>query len=45
MTEGLDVLEAILALHQEDTTGAVLGGSPSRPVTVESVTIEGPAAA
>jgi cyclophilin family peptidyl-prolyl cis-trans isomerase len=37
VTDGLDVLEAILALHQPDDTG--LGGAPSREVTVESVTI------
>ncbi|MGH9187766.1 MAG: peptidylprolyl isomerase [Acidimicrobiales bacterium] len=40
VTEGLDVLQAILALHQEDTTGQVLGGFPSRTVTVNTVTIE-----
>ena len=39
VTSGLDVLESILALHKEDTTGAVLGGAPSRPVTIESVEI------
>lgn len=36
VTEGLDVLEAILALHQP---GGSLGGAPSRQVTIESVEI------
>ncbi len=38
VTEGLDVLEAIMALHEADPTSQ-LGGGPSRPVTVEKVTI------
>ncbi|MBN2624299.1 MAG: peptidylprolyl isomerase [Acidimicrobiales bacterium] len=38
VTEGLDVLEAIMALHEDDPTSP-LGGGPSRPVTVETVTI------
>lgn len=37
VTEGLDVVQAILALS--DGSGE-LGGTPSRPVTIESVTIE-----
>lgn len=36
VTEGLDVLEAILALHEP---GSSLGGAPSRQVTIESVEI------
>lgn len=36
--EGLDVLEAILALHVDDPTSA-LGGGPSRAVVIESVEI------
>jgi cyclophilin family peptidyl-prolyl cis-trans isomerase len=38
VTEGLDVLESILALHEADPASQ-LGGGPSRPVTVEKVTI------
>ncbi len=38
VTEGLDVLQAIMALHQDDPTSQ-LGGGPSRPVTIEKVTI------
>jgi cyclophilin family peptidyl-prolyl cis-trans isomerase len=34
---GLAVAKAILALNQNDNSG--LGGKPSRPVTVRSVTI------
>lgn len=37
-TEGLDVLENILGLHQDDPTSG-LGGGPSREVVVESVEI------
>jgi cyclophilin family peptidyl-prolyl cis-trans isomerase len=37
---GLEVVQAILATHQPDTTGSGLGGSPSPPVVVNSVTIE-----
>lgn len=37
--EGLDVLEAILALHEEDPSSG-LGGGPSETVTIETVTIE-----
>lgn len=37
VVEGLDVLEQILALH---VPGGSLGGAPSEPVVVESVTIE-----
>ncbi len=42
---GLDVVQAILDLHEPEE-GNALGGAPSRPVTIESVTIEssGPAA-
>ncbi len=36
VTSGLEVLEAILALHEP---GGSLGGAPSRQVTVETVTI------
>jgi cyclophilin family peptidyl-prolyl cis-trans isomerase len=36
VTEGLDVLERILALHVDS---GPLGGQPSRPVTVDAVTI------
>jgi cyclophilin family peptidyl-prolyl cis-trans isomerase len=36
---GLEVLEAIMALHEEDPSSG-LGGRPSRDVVVESVTIE-----
>ncbi|CAN5647528.1 hypothetical protein BH20ACT2_BH20ACT2_02600 [soil metagenome] len=39
VTEGLEVLEEILASHQADTTGRIPGGSPSPPVILESVTI------
>jgi cyclophilin family peptidyl-prolyl cis-trans isomerase len=35
---GLAVLEAIMALHEEDPSSG-LGGRPSRDVVVESVTI------
>lgn len=38
VTQGLDVLETIMGLHQDDPTSQ-LGGGPSRPVTIESVTI------
>lgn len=38
VTKGLDVLEAILALNVDDPSSG-LGGKPSRPVTVNSVTI------
>ena len=38
VVEGLDVLESIMGLHQDDPTSP-LGGGPSRPVTIESVTI------
>jgi cyclophilin family peptidyl-prolyl cis-trans isomerase len=38
VTEGLDVLQTIMGLHQADPSSQ-LGGAPSRPVTVESVTI------
>ena len=44
VTEGLDVVEAILASHVADPS-SVLGGRPDPSVTVTSVTIEeGPAA-
>lgn len=36
--EGLDVLQAIIGLHEEDPTSG-LGGAPSRDVTVERVEI------
>jgi cyclophilin family peptidyl-prolyl cis-trans isomerase len=39
VTEGLEVLRNILALHQADPTSQ-LGGAPSRPVTVNEVIIE-----
>jgi cyclophilin family peptidyl-prolyl cis-trans isomerase len=39
VTEGLDVLQNILALHQADPTSQ-LGGAPSRPVTINQVIIE-----
>ncbi|MPY93019.1 MAG: peptidylprolyl isomerase [Acidimicrobiia bacterium] len=39
VTEGLDVLAAILATHQADPASN-LGGAPSPPVTVNSVRIE-----
>ena len=39
VVDGLEVLEAILALHQADPADP-LGGGPSRTVTVETVTIE-----
>lgn len=39
VTEGLDVLEEILALNEDDPESG-LGGRPSREVVVESVTIE-----
>ena len=38
VTEGLDVLETILGLHEADPTSQ-LGGGPSRTVTIDSVTI------
>jgi peptidyl-prolyl cis-trans isomerase B (cyclophilin B) len=38
VTEGLDVLQAIMGLHEADPTSQ-LGGGPSRPVTIEKVTI------
>jgi len=38
VTESLDVLQTILGLHEADPTSQ-LGGGPSRPVTIESVTI------
>lgn len=37
-TEGLDILENILGLHQDDPTSG-LGGGPSRDVVVESIEI------
>lgn len=37
VTEGLDVLETIIGLHEADDSG--LGGAPSREVTIESVEI------
>jgi cyclophilin family peptidyl-prolyl cis-trans isomerase len=37
VTEGLDVVKGILALHQADDSG--LGGKPSTDVTVNSITI------
>lgn len=40
VTEGLDVLQQILALHVPDPTGQMPGGGPSEPVVIESVTIE-----
>lgn len=39
VTEGLEVLQTILGLHEADPTGQIPGGSPSRDVTLESVTI------
>lgn len=36
--EGLDVLQAIIGLHEEDPSSG-LGGAPSRDVTIESVEI------
>ena len=39
VTEGLDVLEAVLASHRDDPTSG-LGGAPDPDVTVRSVTIE-----
>lgn len=36
---GIDVVNAILALHEADPSSG-LGGAPSRPVTINSVTIE-----
>lgn len=38
VTEGIDVLEAILASHQADPTSP-LGGAPAEPVIIERVTI------
>jgi peptidyl-prolyl cis-trans isomerase B (cyclophilin B) len=38
VVEGLDVLQTIMGLHQDDPTSQ-LGGGPSRPVTIEKVTI------
>ena len=38
VTEGLDVLQAIMGLHQDDPTSQ-LGGGPSRTVTIEKVAI------
>jgi cyclophilin family peptidyl-prolyl cis-trans isomerase len=38
VSEGLDVLETILGLHEADPASQ-LGGGPSRTVTIESVTI------
>lgn len=38
VTEGLDVLEKILGLHEADPTSG-LGGAPSREVTIRKVTI------
>lgn len=38
VVEGLDVLEAILALHVADNSG--LGGGPGEPVIIESIVIE-----
>jgi len=37
ITKGLDVAQAIMALHKADNSG--LGGAPSRTVTVSSITI------
>ena len=37
VVEGLDVLKAIIGLHEADDSG--LGGAPSREVTIESVEI------
>jgi peptidylprolyl isomerase/peptidyl-prolyl cis-trans isomerase B (cyclophilin B) len=37
VTEGLDVVKGILALHQADDSG--LGGKPSKDVTVNTITI------
>jgi cyclophilin family peptidyl-prolyl cis-trans isomerase len=38
---GIDVVNSILALHEDDPDPAnQLGGAPSRPVTINSVTIE-----
>ena len=39
VVEGLDVLQTIMGLHQDDPTSQ-LGGGPSRTVTIESVTID-----
>jgi cyclophilin family peptidyl-prolyl cis-trans isomerase len=39
VTEGLDVLQTIMGLHQADPQSQ-MGGAPSRPVTIESVTID-----
>jgi len=38
VTEGMDVLKAIMALHKEDPSSG-LGGAPSRDVIVKTVTI------
>lgn len=38
VTKGLDVLKAIMELHQADDSG--LGGAPSRTVLIKSVTIK-----
>ena len=38
VTQGLDVLQKVLALNVDDPSSG-LGGAPSRPVTVNSVTI------
>ncbi len=40
VTTGLPVLQAVLALNVNTSSG--LGGAPSKPVTVRSVTISGP---
>jgi cyclophilin family peptidyl-prolyl cis-trans isomerase len=39
-TQGLDVLQKILALHQATDASQPTEGAPSKPVTVESVTIQ-----
>ncbi len=39
VTEGLEVLQSILALHQADPSSQ-LGGAPSRPVTINQIVIE-----
>lgn len=38
VSKGLDVVKAIMALHQADDSG--MGGAPSTPVTIKSVTIK-----
>ena len=39
VTEGMEVVEQILGLHADDPTSG-LGGGPSEPVIIESITIE-----